>query len=144
MEENTSSLNEVVVVGYGTQKKLNLTGAVTTASGDVLEDRPIGNIAQGLQGVIPNLNITFNSGQPNEAAKINIRGNTSLNGGSALILVDGVEISDLSLLNPQDVESISVLKDKSAQAVYGDKGKNGVIIVEMLTDEEYQTRQNKK
>lgn len=129
LEENTSSLNEVVVVGYGTQKKLNLTGAVTTASGDVLEDRPIGNIAQGLQGVIPNLNITFNSGQPNEAAKINIRGNTSLNGGSALILVDGVEISDLSLLNPQDVESVSVLKDASAAAVYGARAAFGVMLV---------------
>lgn len=110
LEESSASLNEVVVVGYGTQKKLNLTGAVTTASGEILENRPIANIAQGLQGIVPNLNITFNSGQPNEAAKINIRGNTSLNGGNALILVDGVEISDLSLINPQDVESVSVLK----------------------------------
>ena len=119
LEESSASLNEVVVVGYGTQKKLNLTGAVTTASGEILENRPIANIAQGLQGMVPNLNITFNSGQPNEAAKINIRGNTSLNGGNALILVDGVEISDLSLINPQDVESVSVLKDASAAAVYG-------------------------
>ena len=78
LEESFAALNEVVVIGYGTQKKLNLTGAVTTASGDVLEDRPIGNIAQGLQGVVPNLNISFNSGQPNSSAKINIRGNTSL------------------------------------------------------------------
>ena len=83
LEESSASLNEVVVVGYGTQKKLNLTGAVTTASGEILENRPIANIAQGLQGMVPNLNITFNSGQPNEAAKINIRGNTSLNGGNA-------------------------------------------------------------
>ena len=109
--EDRQMLDEVVVVGYGTQKKVNLTGAVTTASKELLENRPIGNIAQGLQGLVPNLNITFNSGQPNEEAKINIRGNTSLNGGDALILVDGVEISDLSLINPQDVESISVLKD---------------------------------
>lgn len=109
LEESSASLNEVVVVGYGTQKKLNLTGAVTTASGEILENRPIGNIAQGLQGMVPNLNITFNSGQPNKAANINIRGNTSLNGGNALVLVDGVEISDLSLINPQDVESVSVL-----------------------------------
>ena len=74
LEESSASLNEVVVVGYGTQKKLNLTGAVTTASGEILENRPIGNIAQGLQGMVPNLNITFNSGQPNQAANINIRG----------------------------------------------------------------------
>lgn len=129
LEESTASLNEVVVVGYGTQKKLNLTGAVTTASGELLENRPIGNIAQGLQGLVPNLNITFNSGQPNEAAKINIRGNTSLNGGAALILVDGVEISDLSLINPQDVESVSVLKDASAAAVYGARAAFGVMLV---------------
>lgn len=129
LEESSASLNEVVVVGYGTQKKLNLTGAVTMASGDVLENRPISNVAQGLQGVIPNLNITFNSGQPNEAAKINIRGNTSLNGGNALILVDGVEIADLSLLNPQDVESVSVLKDASAAAVYGARAAFGVMLV---------------
>ena len=129
LEESFAALNEVVVIGYGTQKKLNLTGAVTTASGDVLEDRPIGNIAQGLQGVVPNLNISFNSGQPNSSAKINIRGNTSLNGGNALILVDGVEISDLSLLNPQDVESVSVLKDASAAAVYGARAAFGVMLV---------------
>lgn len=127
--ESTSSLNEIVVVGYGTQKKINLTGAVTTASGDILENRPIGNIAQGVQGIIPNLNITFNSGQPNTTAKINIRGNTSLNGGNALILVDGVEISDLSMLNPQDVESISVLKDASAAAIYGARAAFGVMLV---------------
>ena len=129
LEESSASLNEVVVVGYGTQKKLNLTGAVTTASGEILENRPIANIAQGLQGMVPNLNITFNSGQPNEAAKINIRGNTSLNGGNALILVDGVEISDLSLINPQDVESVSVLKDASAAAVYGARAAFGVMLV---------------
>ena len=129
LKETAASLNEVVVVGYGTQKKLNLTGAVTTASGDILENRPIGNIAQGLQGMVPNLNITFNSGQPNQAAQINIRGNTSLNGGNALILVDGVEISDLSLINPQDVESVSVLKDASAAAVYGARAAFGVMLV---------------
>ena len=129
LKETAASLNEVVVVGYGTQKKLNLTGAVTTASGDILENRPIGNIAQGLQGMVPNLNITFNSGQPNQAAQINIRGNTSLNGGNALILVDGVEIFDLSLINPQDVESVSVLKDASAAAVYGARAAFGVMLV---------------
>lgn len=129
LEESSASLNEVVVVGYGTQKKLNLTGAVTTASGEILENRPIGNIAQGLQGMVPNLNITFNSGQPNKAANINIRGNTSLNGGNALVLVDGVEISDLSLINPQDVESVSVLKDASAAAVYGARAAFGVMLI---------------
>lgn len=129
LEESSAALDEVVVVGYGTQKKVNLTGAVASTSGEILENRPIGNIAQGLQGVVPNLNITFNSGQPNEQAKINIRGNTSLNGGSALILVDGVEITDLSLLNPQDVESVSVLKDASSAAVYGARAAFGVMLI---------------
>lgn len=129
MQEDRQLLDEVVVVGYGTQKKVNLTGAVATASRDLLENRPIGNIAQGLQGLVPNLNITFNSGQPNEEAKINIRGNTSLNGGEALILVDGVEISDLSLINPQDVESISILKDASSAAIYGARAAFGVMLI---------------
>lgn len=71
--------------------------------GDMLEDRPIANLAQGLQGAIPNLNITMPSGNPNATATFNVRGITSLNGGSALILVDGVETNDISLLNPQDI-----------------------------------------
>ena len=119
LKEDSEVLDEVVVVGYGTQKKVNLTGAVTMADGDVLEDRPIANVTQGLQGAIPNLNITFDGGSPNATAQINVRGTTSLNGGSALILVDGVETNDISLLNPQDIASISVLKDASSAAVYG-------------------------
>lgn len=126
--EDTKTLDEVVVVGYGTQKKLNMTGAVASVSGDVLSDRPIGNIAQGLQGVIPNLNISFKSGQPSSSAGINIRGNTSLNGGSALVLIDGVE-GDLSMINPQDVESVSILKDASSAAIYGARAAFGVMLV---------------
>ncbi len=129
MEEDKILLDEVVVVGYGVQKKLNMTGSVASTSGDVLSERPIANVAQGLQGVIPNLNITFNSGQPDSEAKVNIRGNTSLNGGNALILLDGVEISDLSLVNPQDIENISVLKDASAAAVYGARAAFGVMLI---------------
>lgn len=129
LEENTTLLDEVVVVGYGVQKKENLTGAVATTSGEVLSERPIANVAQGLQGVIPNLNISFNSGKPDSPAKVNIRGNTSLNGGNALILLDGVEISDLSLVNPQDIENISVLKDASAAAVYGARAAFGVMLI---------------
>ncbi|MBL7972867.1 MAG: TonB-dependent receptor [Prolixibacteraceae bacterium] len=128
LEDETIGVEEVVVVGYGTQKKQNLTGAIASVSGDVLNERPIGNIAQGLQGMIPNLNITFRSGQPNAGAGINIRGNTSLNGGSALVLIDGVE-GDLSLLNPQDVESVSVLKDASSAAIYGARAAFGVMLV---------------
>ena len=129
LSEDNELLEEVVVVGYGVQKKVNLTGSVATASGDVLSERPIANVAQGLQGVIPNLNITFNSGQPDAPAQVNIRGNTSLNGGNALILLDGVEISDISLVNPQDIENISVLKDASAAAVYGARAAFGVMLI---------------
>lgn len=129
LKDDTKTLDEVVVVGYGTQKKVNLTGSVAMADGDVLQDRPISNIAQGLQGAIPNLNITFDSGNPNATTKFNIRGTTSLNGGSALVLVDGVETSDLSLLNPQDIENVSVLKDASSAAVYGARAAFGVILI---------------
>lgn len=129
LKDDTKTLDEVVVVGYGTQKKVNLTGSVAMADGDVLQDRPISNIAQGLQGAIPNLNITFDSGNPNATTKFNIRGTTSLNGGSALVLVDGVETGDLSLLNPQDIENVSVLKDASSAAVYGARAAFGVILI---------------
>ena len=128
MSSDTELLDEIVVVGYGTQKKVNLTGAVGSASGDVLEDRPITNIGQGLQGVIPNLNVTMPSGAPGQGATFNIRGGTSLNGGSALILVDGVQ-TDLNLVNPQDVENISVLKDAASAAIYGARGAFGVVLI---------------
>lgn len=94
-----------------------------------MEDRPIANLAQGLQGAIPNLNISFANGNPNSSTSINVRGLTSLNGGSALILVDGVETNDISLLNPQDIESISVLKDASSAAVYGARAAFGVVLI---------------
>jgi len=129
LKEDTELLDEVVVVGYGTQKKVNVTGAVAMTEGDVLENRPIANIAQGLQGAIPNLNISFGSGSPTSTAKMNVRGLTSINGGSALILVDGVETNDISLLNPQDIENISVLKDASSAAVYGARAAFGVVLI---------------
>lgn len=129
LAEDTQKLEEVVVVGYGVQKKVNLTGAVGIADGDVLEDRPIGNIAQGLQGVVPNLNIDFASGDPTACTTFNIRGTTSLNGGSALLLVDGVETEDLSLLNPQDIESVSVLKDAASASIYGARAAFGVVLI---------------
>ncbi len=129
LKEDSEMMDEVVVVGYGVQKKVNVTGAVAMTEGDVLENRPISNIAQGLQGAIPNLNISFGSGDPTASATMNVRGLTSLNGGSALILVDGVETNDISLLNPQDIENISVLKDASSAAVYGARAAFGVVLI---------------
>ena len=128
LKEDTQTLDEVVVVGYGTQKKANLTGAVAQVNGEVLESRPISNIGQGLQGVIPNLNVDLNSGAPGQSATYNIRGTESLSGGSPLILVDGVQM-DANLINPDDVESISVLKDAASSAIYGARAAYGVVLI---------------
>lgn len=122
-------MDEVVVVGYGTQKKANLSGAVAAVDGKVLQDRPITNIGQGLQGVVPNLNITMNNGgAPGATSSFNIRGNTSLNGGSPLVLVDNVQM-DANLVNPDDIESISVLKDAASASIYGARAAYGVILI---------------
>lgn len=129
LDEDTQGLDEVVVVGYGTQKKVNLSGAVTNVSGKVLENRPITNIGQGLQGVVPNLNVTMSSGgAPGASSSFNVRGTTSLNGGSPLVLVDNVQM-DANLVNPDDIESISVLKDASSSAIYGARAAYGVILI---------------
>jgi TonB-linked SusC/RagA family outer membrane protein len=121
-------LNEVVVVGYGTQQKVNLTGAVGVADSKRLENRPIANVGEGLQGVIPNLNVSVRNGDPSQGTSFNIRGYESINGGSPLILVDNVPM-DLNRINPNDIESISVLKDASAAAVYGARAAFGVVLV---------------
>lgn len=129
MATDIQALEEVVVVGYGTQKKVNLTGAVASISSEALQQRPIVSAGQGLQGLIPNLNINIRNGDPTRAADFNIRGFESINGGSPLILVDGVPMS-LELINPNDIESVNVLKDASAAAVYGARAAFGVILVE--------------
>ena len=129
LKEDTKVLDEVVVVGYGTQKKANLSGAVAAVDGKVLQDRPITNIGQGLQGVVPNLNITMNNGgAPGATSSFNIRGNTSLNGGSPLVLVDNVQM-DANLVTPDDIESISVLKDAASASIYGARAAYGVILI---------------
>lgn len=127
--EDSQTLQEVVVVGYGTQKKANLTGAVTQVAGDVLENRPIANVGQGLQGVVPNLNITMgDGGAPGKGSTFNVRGTTSINGGSPLVLVDNVQM-DANLVNPDDIASISILKDAASSAIYGARAAYGVILI---------------
>ena len=129
LQSSVNDLNEVVVVGYGTQKKANLTGAVASVNGNVLENRPISNIGQGLQGVVPNLNISMgHGGAPGAGASFNVRGTTSLNGGEPLVLVDNVQM-DANLVNPDDIESISVLKDAASAAIYGARAAYGVILI---------------
>ena len=124
------SLDEVIVVGYGKQKKVNLTGAVTQIDSKVLENRPVANATQALQGAIPNLNITFTNGRPGGEGNVNIRGFASINSANAqpLILIDGVP-GNINTINPRDIESISVLKDASAAAIYGARGAFGVMLV---------------
>jgi TonB-dependent SusC/RagA subfamily outer membrane receptor len=131
LEPANSTLEDVVVIGYGTQKKVNLSGAVDQVKARDLQNRPIANVSQGLQGMVPNLNIRFGSGAPGAAPDINIRGITSINGGGPLILVDGVQTSatELNLLAAQDIEAISVIKDASAAAIYGARAAFGVILI---------------
>lgn len=128
LEEDSQLLDATVVVGYGSQKKSNLTGALTVVESKELENRSSLDVAHMLQGVVPGLNIDSPTGRPGQAANINIRGWNSINGGSPLVLVDGVE-GDLQRVAATDVESISVIKDASAAAVYGARASFGVILV---------------
>ncbi len=133
LEEDNEMLDEVVVVGFATQKKVNLTGSVGTATAKDLEARPVANAVQALQGVIPGLNISTsgNGGELNATKSINVRGTGTVGGdssGSPLILIDGME-GDLNSINPQDIENISVLKDAAASSIYGSRAPFGVVLV---------------
>lgn len=135
-------LEGLVVVGYGTQKKINLTGAVDQVGSEVFENRPLTNTTRGLQGVIPNLNIRMTDGKPTRGATYNVRGTTSIGaGGSALILIDGVP-GDPNLLNPNDIESVTVLKDAAAAAIYGSRGTFGVVLITTKSPSKEQTTVN--
>ncbi|MEG0559283.1 MAG: TonB-dependent receptor [Muribaculaceae bacterium] len=130
LSENSTQLDDVVVVGYGTQKKLNLTGAVSMVKGDEIASRPITSVGAGLQGTLPGVTITSASGQPGASVDIKIRGVSTINSDTnPLILIDGVAGGDMNLLNPSDIESVSVLKDAASAAIYGARAANGVILV---------------
>lgn len=129
MKEDTQILEEVVVVGYGVQKKANLTGAVSSVEMDeVLGNRPVSSVSEALLGAMPGLQITGTSGQPGAEMSFNIRGTNSINGGEPLVLVDNVEM-DINMLNPEDIESVTILKDAAASAIYGARAAFGVILV---------------
>ena len=129
LQEDMQALDEVVVVGYGVQKKINLTGSVATVSAKSIENRAISNVSQGLQGLVPGMTITNAGGQPGmDTGQILIRGLGSFNVSTPLVLIDGIE-GDMNVLDPQDIESISVLKDASSAAIYGSKAANGVILI---------------
>ena len=139
LKEDNEMLEEVVVVGFATQKKVNLTGSVGTATAKDIEARPVANAVQALQGVIPGLNISNsgNGGELNATKSIDVRGTgtvgkdasgNAFSSGSPLILIDGME-GDLNSINPQDIESISVLKDAAASSIYGSRAPFGVVLV---------------
>lgn len=132
LEPEASALDEVVVVGYGSQSKETLTGAVTEITSEVLQDRPISTVSEGLQGAVGNLNIsrTGGGGAPNSTLSLNIRGYTGLGQANGpLIVIDGIQGGDINSINPNDIESISVVKDAASAAIYGSSAANGVIII---------------
>ncbi len=129
LEEEVIGLEEVIAIGYGTQIKKNITGSVDQVTAERLEDKPVPTVGHALQGVIPNLNIEVRGGAPGSTPSFNIRGYESITGGNPLILVDGIP-RDVNNLNPNDIESISILKDASAAAIYGARGAFGVILIE--------------
>lgn len=143
MKEDTQNLDEVVVVGYGIQKKVNLTGSVSTVNGDDLSLRPVTNATQGLQGMVPGLMVTNgNSGRPGASATLTLRGQGNLdNNANPYVLVDGVEMN-LSDVNPNDIENISVLKDAAACSIYGARAAYGVILVTTKKGEDGKVRVN--
>lgn len=133
LEDDKKMLEEVVVVGYGTQKKVNVTGAVSMVGSEILEDRPVTNASQALQGAVPGLNFSTNSngGMLDNSMAISIRGTGSIGNGSSdapLILIDGIE-GDINTVNPNDIESVSVLKDAASASIYGTRAAFGVILV---------------
>ena len=130
LHEDARLLDEVVVVGYGSQRRINLTGAVSTVTSSELVDRPVANLSSALQGLSPGLMVTQGAGTPgDDGATIRIRGVGTMNSASPYILVDGIETETINMLDPNDIESISVLKDASSAAIYGSKASNGVILI---------------
>ena len=131
LKTNDTNLNEVVVVGFGIQKKVNLTGAVTAVSGQELENRPVSNVTQALQGKVAGLQITQSAGSLDDTPSLNVRGTTTIgqgSSGSPLVLIDGME-GDINTINPPDIASVSVLKDAAASSIYGSRAPFGVILI---------------
>ncbi len=130
MKETANALDEVVVVGYGQQKKVNLTGSVASVNMDKISDtRPITNVSQALAGLASGVNVTSGNNQPgNDNATIRVRGVGTLNDASPLVIIDGVE-AGINTVNPSDIESMSILKDAASAAIYGSRAANGVILI---------------
>jgi TonB-linked SusC/RagA family outer membrane protein len=142
LQEDSEILDEIVVVGYGTQKKVNLTGAVSSVDvGKTVNSRPVADIGRALQGAVPGLTISTKSGEIGSAPTIKIRGGMGSPNGDAkpLILVDNVEVEDISFINPDDIESISVLKDAASASIYGARGAFGVLLITTKAKQKHET-----
>ena len=125
-----AALNDVVVIGYGTQKKADLTGSISSTTGKAITAAPVTNVLEGLQGRVAGVNVALNSGAPGSLPTVLIRGIGSLSSGTdPLYVVDGVATNNIQYLNPYDIQSVDVLKDASAAAIYGARGSNGVIMI---------------
>lgn len=129
LKEDMELLDEVVVVGYGISKKSDITGSVASIKGDILSKQSVGDVGIALQGRIPGVSITSQSGSPGAAPTIRVRGIGTVNDSEPLYVVDGMPVSNISYLNPNDIASLEVLKDASASAIYGSRGANGVILI---------------
>ena len=129
MNAESKDLGEVVIVGYGTQRKVSVTGAVDNIGKKAIEGRPVTNLSTALQGVSPNLIIQQRNFEPGQGVNINIRGLGTLGDNTPLVVIDGISGGDLNLINPNDIESISILKDAGTAAIYGSRAANGVILI---------------
>lgn len=129
MASSSIALDDVLVVGYGTVKKRDLTGSVASVKGDVLSKQPVGDAGQAIQGRIAGVSVTAQSGTPGAAPSIRVRGIGTVNNADPLYVVDGVPVNSISYLNPNDITSMEVLKDASSSAIYGSRGANGVILI---------------
>ncbi len=142
LKEDSEALDEVVVIGYGTQKKVNLTGAVSAVTGEEIAKRPVSNTSTTLQGQMPGLRITSDKGQPgNESVQMRVRGQGTYSsaGSNPLVLINGVE-GDLATLDPNIIESVSVLKDAASASIYGSRAANGVILITTKNGSEMKER----
>ena len=135
LQINETGLDEVVIVGYGVQKKSDLTGAVSTVNMDNIDKMQVSTIDQALQGQIAGVNVTSNTGSPGGSMMVRVRGIGTLNESAPLYVVDGMMVGDIDHLNSNDIESIQVLKDASATAIYGSRGSNGVVIISTKSGE---------
>ncbi|MCE7058162.1 TonB-dependent receptor [Algoriphagus sp. AGSA1] len=129
MSVNLSTLEEVIVVGYGTRKKVSVVGAVDQVGQEAFEGRPVATMSQALQGVSANLIVQQRNSEPGAGVNLNIRGISTLGDNSPLVVIDGVIGGDINLLNPSDIESVSVLKDAGSAAIYGSRANNGVVLI---------------